>query len=106
MSDHATRIVVSHPDELSDWGRRQLYADRFVNYLRRVHDAVATGDEWAEFLDVGCCGNTLDVTLRIERVDGPGRVGPDTELEFVEREETMAGGWEVQSAAGPARDDA
>jgi hypothetical protein len=101
MGEHATRVVVSHPDELSDWGRQQLYADRFRRYLRRVHDDVAVGDEWAEFLDVGCCGSTLDLALRVEAVDGPGRIGPDTSVEFVERDETMAGGWTVQSAAGP-----
>lgn len=104
MAEHAARITVSHPDELSGWGRKQLYADRFRTYLRRAHDDVAVGDEWEEFLDVGCCGDSLDLTLRVEAVEGPGRIGPDTDVEFVEREAGMAGGWEVQSAAGARRE--
>ncbi|MFB6282129.1 MAG: hypothetical protein ABEH40_08925 [Haloferacaceae archaeon] len=99
--EHAARVVVSHPDELSEWGRRQLYGDRFRAYLRRTLADLTPGREWEEFLDVGCCGNTLDVPLRIETVRGPPRMGPDTEIEFVEREASMAGGWLVQSAAGP-----
>jgi hypothetical protein len=99
--DTATRLVVSYPDELSDWGRRQLTTDRFRKYLRRVLDDVARGDEWEEFVDVGCCGDTLDVPLRIESVEGPGRVGPETDIAFVEREASVDGGWRVQSAAGP-----
>ncbi|MFB6161569.1 MAG: hypothetical protein ABEJ61_10415 [Haloferacaceae archaeon] len=100
MAEHATRVTVSHPDELSDWGRRQLYADRFRTYLRRVHDEVAVGDEWDEFLDVGCCGGSLDLTLRVEAVEGPDRIGPDTEVEFAERTATVTDEWEVGSVAG------
>lgn len=99
--EHAARVVVSHPDGLSEWGRQQLYAERFRGYLRRVVDDVTVGREWEEFLDVGCCGDTLDVPLRVEAVEGPPQMGPETEIEFVEREASMAGGWRVQSAAGP-----
>ncbi|MFC6989571.1 hypothetical protein ACFQJD_14240 [Haloplanus sp. GCM10025708] len=99
--DTATRVVVSYPDELSDWGRRQVTTDRFRTYLRRVHDEVAAGDVWSEFVDVGCCGDTLDVPLRVESVDGPPRIGPETAIEFAEREASVEGGWRVQSAAGP-----
>lgn len=99
--DHAARVVVSHPDELSEWGRQQLYGDRFRGYLRRTVGDLEPGREWEEFLDVGCCGDTLDVPLRVEAVEGPPRMGPETEIEFVEREASMTGGWRVQSAAGP-----
>ncbi|MFB6301980.1 MAG: hypothetical protein ABEH78_03875 [Haloferacaceae archaeon] len=99
--DHATRVVVSHPDELSEWGRTQLSGERFRGYLRRTVDDLTVGREWEEFLDVGCCGDTLDVTLRVEAVEGPPRMGPETEIAFVEREASMTGGWRVQSAAGP-----
>lgn len=99
--DAATRVVLSHPDGLSDWGRGQLRTDRFRSYLRRVHDSVAAGDEFVEFLDVGCCGDTLDLTLRVESVEGPGRLGSETRIEFVERPGSVRGGWRVQSAAAP-----
>jgi hypothetical protein len=29
MSEHASRVVISYPDELSDWGRDQLDTDRY-----------------------------------------------------------------------------
>ncbi|KAB1198080.1 MULTISPECIES: hypothetical protein [Haloferax] len=100
----AASVVVSFPDELSAWGRDQLTADRFVNYLRRVHDEAEPGDEWDEFLDVGCCGDSLTLTLRVEDVEPAGAttISADTDVEFVEREGSVHGGWCVQSADGPA----
>jgi hypothetical protein len=98
----ATRVVVAHPASLSRWGRDQLTGPRFRRYLRRVLDDVAVGDEWEEFVDVGCCGNAMDVPLRIEAIEGPPRVGDGTEIEFAERDVEMRGGWAVQSAEGPA----
>jgi hypothetical protein len=100
--DTATRVVLSYPDGLSDWGRDQLTAPRFGTYLRRMLDSVVEGDEFEEFLDVGCCGDSLDVTLRVEAVDGGARVGDATRIEFAEREADLEGGWLVQSAAGPS----
>jgi hypothetical protein len=99
---YATRVVVSHPAVLSRWGRDQLTGPRFRRYLQRVLDDVAVGDEWEEFVDVGCCGNAMDVPLRIEAVEGAPRVGEDTEIEFTERDADMRGGWAVQSAEGPS----
>jgi hypothetical protein len=99
--DTATRVVLSYPDGLSDWGRDQLTAPRFGTYLRRMLDSVVEGDEFEEFLDVGCCGNSLDLTLRVETIDGGSTVGPDTEIEFVARRGDVAGGWAVQSAGTP-----
>ncbi|WP_410766511.1 hypothetical protein [Haloferax sp. DFSO60] len=103
-TDSAAHIVVSFPDELSAWGRDQLFASRFVNYLRRVHTTVAVGDEWDEFLDVGCCGDSLTLTLRVETVEPEGatKLTGDTAIEYVERDGTVHGGWCVQSADGPA----
>ncbi|KAB1187425.1 MULTISPECIES: hypothetical protein [Haloferax] len=100
----ATNVVVSFPDELSAWGRDQLMADRFVNYIRRVHDEVALDDEWDEFLDVGCCGDSLTLTLRVETVEPADAttLSAETDIEFVEREGSVHGGWCVQSADGPA----
>ncbi|RYJ14793.1 hypothetical protein ELS19_13075 [Halogeometricum borinquense] len=102
--EQAQRVVISYPDELSSWARDQLDTDRFRKYLRRVLDDLTLGHTWEEFVDVGCCGNSLDVPLRIESVDGPGEMGSDTEIEYTTRETEpgeMAGGWQVQSEGGP-----
>jgi len=102
----ASRVVLSHPDELSEWGRDQLTADRYVGYLRKTLGDVSVGDEFEEFVDVGCCGDSLDIPLRVEEADGE-EVGPETEIEFTTREAEMEGGWLVQSeAAGTDQPDA
>lgn len=100
-TDTATRVVLSYPAELSRWGRDQVTSSRYVTYLRKTVGDVSVGTEFEEFADVGCCGNTLDVPFRVEAVDGGDEMGPDTEIEFVERDAKMEGGWRVQSAAGP-----
>ncbi|MFB6104822.1 MAG: hypothetical protein ABEJ57_07070 [Halobacteriaceae archaeon] len=98
----ASRVVLSYPADLSDWGRWQLDERAFKAYLRRTHDTVAEGDEWLVFLDVGCCGDTLDVPLRVKAVDGGADLGEDTAFEYEEREACgLAGGWNVQSAGAP-----
>jgi len=103
MSDVATRVVVSYPADLSGWGRWQLEERSFEAYLRRVHDEVRPGAVWEEFLDVGCCGSSLDVPLRVEAVEGGDRMGEETEIEYTVREACdIGGGWQVQSADGPA----
>jgi len=98
----ATRVVLSYPADLSDWGRWQLDERSFQAYLRRTHDTVAVGDEWAVFLDVGCCGDTLDVPLRVEAVDGGATLTEDTAFEYEQRAACgLDGGWNVQSAGAP-----
>lgn len=102
----ANRVVLSYPEELSAWGRDQLTADRYVNYLRKTLGEVAAGDEFEEFVDVGCCGDAMDIPLRVEETDGE-EVGPETEIEFTTRDASMEGGWLVQSeAAGTEQPDA
>lgn len=113
----ATRVVVSYPADLSGWGRDQLETPWFRAYLQRTlggggegDGAGKGGDAGAEvgdtvevFLDVGCCGDSLDVPLRLERVEGEGPIGEGTQVEYEEREACgLAGGWLVQSRAGPA----
>ena len=44
MSGDATRVVLSFPDGLSEWGRDQIDTDRYRNYLRRVIDEARVGD--------------------------------------------------------------
>jgi hypothetical protein len=101
----ATSVVVSYPDGLSDWGRGQIETDRYRSYLRRVLDEVEVGQEFEEFADVGCCGDTLDIPFRIEAIDGPARVGPETTVELTTREGDVDGGWLVQSQACEWEDD-
>lgn len=104
MTDRATRLVVSFPADLSTWGRRQLEGRPFRTYLVRAHDRAEPGDEFREFLDVGCCGDSLTLTLRVEAVEGGPRLDDETAVEYVERpagEGDHDGGWRVQSAAGP-----
>ncbi len=106
QADAASRVVVSYPADLSDWGRFQVEKPSFRAYLRRVHDSVRGGDVFEEFVGVGCCGNTLDVPLRVERVEGGGRLDEDTAIEYEVREACdIQGSWRVQSAGGPAADD-
>ena len=101
-TDAATRVVLSYPADLSEWGRGQVDTPHFRAYLRKTLGAVDEGDVREEFVGVGCCGSTLDVPLRIEEVQGGSRVGPDTDLEYTVREACgVQGGWRVQSADGP-----
>jgi len=108
----ATRVVLSYPAALSDWGRDQIATDRYRGYFRRTLGAVEVGDVREEFVDVGCCGDSLDVPFRVERIDGPegsveaGEVGPDTAIEYAEREASIEGGWLVQSDGAPREGDA
>ena len=118
----ASRVVLSYPAGLSDWGRDQIETDRYRGYFRRVLGEVRGGDEREEFVDVGCCGDSLDVPFRVERVEvaGDSEVGSDpsvadfdaddpavalvdgtTEIAYATRDGDVEGGWLVQSAAGP-----
>ncbi len=98
----ATRVRLSYPADLSEWGRDGVDGSPFRAYLSKAHDSAAEGDVWTEFVSVGCCGDTLDVPLRVESVEGGTAVTDDTVFEFVERdEEAVGGGWRVQSADGP-----
>ena len=101
-SGTADRLVVSYPADLSDWGRMQVEKPSFRAFLRKTHDRADPGEVWEAFVGVGCCGDTLDVPLRVERVDGGSRLGPDTAVEFEVREACgVEGGWLVQSEAAP-----
>ncbi len=106
MSERAERIVVSYPADLSGWGRFQVEKPSFVAFLRKTRERARPGDRWEEFVGVGCCGNSLDVPLRVERVEGGPRIDDDTEIEYTEREACgIEGSWRVQSAGGPSRAD-
>jgi hypothetical protein len=101
-TDEAKRIVISYPADLSDWGRFQVEKRPFRAYLTKTLGRVAAGDEREVFVGVGCCGNTLDVPLRIEAVEGGPEVTRETGIEYTVREACgLQGGWRVQSADGP-----
>lgn len=103
MSAHARRVVVSYPEELGDWSRDQVTSERFKTYLKRVRGEAREGTVWEEFVDTGCCGDSPDIPLRVERVEGGSALGPDTEIEFTTREGRVRSGWEVQSRSGPPK---
>ncbi|NGM69848.1 hypothetical protein G6M89_12655 [Natronolimnobius sp. AArcel1] len=102
--DHADRIVVSYPEDLSKWGLFQLEKSSFRTYLLKVYDDVAVGDVWEEFLDVGCCGSAMDVSLHVEHLEGGTRINQETTLEYESRDSVeMEGSWQAQSEGGPKR---
>lgn len=100
MNERARTVRISVPADLSDWGRSIVADDPFQAYLGRVRREAREGDLWEEFVGVGCCGDTLDVPLRVEAVEGGTRVDEDTEFVLETREACgIAGGWSVQSAS-------
>ncbi|SEH57006.1 hypothetical protein SAMN05192561_10826 [Halopenitus malekzadehii] len=114
----ATRVVLSMPEGVSGWVRSQIDTDRYRGYFRRTLGEVSVGDVTEEFVDIGCCGNNLDIPFRVERieVDDGGNTGStdgtavevavvdeQTAIEYVDREGDVEGGWKVQSADGPTR---
>ncbi|WP_137682915.1 hypothetical protein [Haloarcula mannanilytica] len=102
MADKASTVELSYPADLSGWGRDKIDGSPFRAYLRKTHETAEKGDVWTEFVGVGCCGDTLDFSLRVESVDGGDWVTEDTAFVYTEREACgVAGGWRVQSAAGP-----
>lgn len=102
MASNVTRLTVSYPEDLSDWGRFQVEKPAFRAYLTKTLGEVREGDEWEEFVGVGCCGNTLDVPLRVEAIEGGTTITRETEIEYAVREACgIQGGWRVQSAGGP-----
>jgi hypothetical protein len=104
----ADRVVLSYPDGLSDWGRDQIETDRYRGYFARVMGEAAVGDVREEFVDVGCCGDSLDVPFRVERIEADGDavdaavVTGETAVDYETRAGDVDGGWRVQSAAGPS----
>jgi hypothetical protein len=99
----ATTVELSYPADLSDWGRSIVEDRPFRAYLRKAHETASAGEIWPEFVGVGCCGDTLDVPLRIERVEGGDRITEETTFEYAVREACdIDGGWRVQSAGGPS----
>lgn len=96
-----TRVTLSHPEELSNWGRFQIDQKHFRAWLTRSHDSFTEGERFEEFVDTGCCGSAHYIEFVVERVTGDGPVTRDTEIEYTERPGCdIGGGWEAQSEAG------
>jgi len=96
-TDVAARVVLSFPADVGHHGRKRLRQDYYKQWLRKTHDDVDSGEEWDEFTDVGCCGSRMDLPLRVETVEGGSRVGPETTIEYTEREACGVNpGWSVQ----------
>jgi hypothetical protein len=99
MSDEATQVVLSYPADLTAWDRDQIETPWYLGYLRKTLGEPSIGDIYEEFVDIGCCGSSREVPLRVEEIEGGSRVGEDTEIEYVEREACgLEGAWEVQGA--------
>ncbi|WP_436929917.1 hypothetical protein [Halosimplex halobium] len=98
----ATKVVLSYPSDLSTWGRDKLDGSPFRAYLRKTLGRVEEGGTTEQFAGVGCCGDTLDVPLRVESVEGGDTVDDSTTIEYEVRDSCeVEGGWRVQSASGP-----
>ncbi|WP_232686446.1 hypothetical protein [Halobacterium zhouii] len=98
----ATSVTLSYPADLSRWDRDQLDTNHMRAYLKKTQGPAREGDVWEVFLDVGCCGDSPDVPLRVEAVGGDPELDEDTEIEYVEREACgVDTGWKVQSEDGP-----
>lgn len=93
-----SRVVLSHPVALSEWGRLQINQRHFRAWLTRSHDSFREGERFEEFVDTGCCGSTHDIEFVVERVDGEGPVTRDTDIEYTERDACdRGGGWAARS---------
>jgi len=93
----ATRVVLSYPADLTDWDREQLETPWYVGYLRNVLAEPVAGDVFEEFVDIGCCGTSREVPLKVEAVVGGDRVGENTDIEYTVRESgDLPDAWDVQ----------
>ncbi|MFB6284474.1 MAG: hypothetical protein ABEK59_11200 [Halobacteria archaeon] len=98
----ASKVVISYPSDLSGWSRQQVKTRWFKGYLRKKLGDKEEGYSWDEFVDVGCCGSSHDVPLRIEGILDGEDVGEDTEIEYTTRESCgVECGWQAQSEKGP-----
>ncbi len=89
-----THVVLSHPDELSDWGRLQINQPHFRAWLRRSHETLSEGDQFEEFVDTGCCGGAHYVPFVVTDVHGDGTLTESTTIEYTTHPAADAtGGW-------------
>lgn len=94
----ASRVVISYPADLSDWSADQLRTPWFERYLRKTLGEIHQDDEFEEFVDIGCCGNSLDIPLRIESIEDGTKVGDATVIDWTTRAACdVDGGWTAQS---------
>lgn len=95
MSDAATaetasRVVLSYdPQAIDDisryWVEDELSKDAYEAYIRRSYGPVSEGEEFEEFVAKGC-SVPMDVTLRVERLEGGSTIGDETAVDIQRRE--------------------
>lgn len=86
----ASRVVLTYdPDVIDDisrfWVEDELGKGSYVGYIRRTYDTVSEGEDFDEFVSKGC-SIPMDVTLRVERLDGGTRIGEDTAVDIRRRD--------------------
>lgn len=95
-----SRVVLSHPEGLSEWGQLQIDQKHFRAWLTRSHDSFSEGGHFEEFVDTGCCGSAHYIEFVVERVDGDGPVTRETDVEYTKRDGCdRGGGWGARSTA-------
>jgi len=89
-TETATRVVLSYDPEAIDdisrfWVEDELSKDAFEGYIRRTHDSLSEGETFEGVVSKGC-GVPVDVTLRVERLEGGPGVGEETTVGLRRRE--------------------
>lgn len=97
-----TRVILSHSEELSNWGRFQIDQKHFRAWLVRSHESFTEGERFEEFVDTGCCGGAHYIEFVVASVEGSGPVTRETEIEYTEHPGCdLDGGWGTQHEARP-----
>ena len=89
-TETATRVVLSYDPEAIDgiprfWVEDELSKASFEGYISRAHDTLSEGEAFEASVSKGC-GVPVDVTLRVERLEGGSGIGEKTTVEVRRRE--------------------
>lgn len=89
-TETATRVVLSYdPDAIDDisrfWVEDELSKESFEGYIRRAHDSLSEGEPFQTSVSKGC-GVPVEVTLRVERLEGGPGIDEETTVEVRRRE--------------------
>lgn len=86
----ASRVVLSYdPAAIDDvsrfWVEDELSKESFEGYIRRTRRDVSEGEAFEEFVSKGC-GVPVDVTLRVDRLEGGSEIGEATTVDVRPRD--------------------
>ncbi|MFB6133308.1 MAG: hypothetical protein ABEJ44_07915 [Halanaeroarchaeum sp.] len=81
----ATTVVLEHDPAESQWVIDQLSDATFTDQLRETYATVAVDDTLTGSIEVGGCGDELNVDLRVKDVSGGRDIDRDTEFRIVPR---------------------